>query len=104
MEENKFESIMQKEEWTRWEPIEGLEGKYDVESLLADVNGLLIILCSATSTKNHKIELKFTSFINAFRETNESFRFNLFHELSEKYLGNFYSDWTFFKVVNSEYL
>jgi hypothetical protein len=103
MEQNKFQMTM-KEEWVRWEPIEGLTGKYDIKSLCTDTNSLIITLYSCTSKEKHKIEFKFTSFVNAYRETNESFRINLFHELSKKYAGNFYGDWTFFKVVNSEYI
>jgi hypothetical protein len=91
------------EQWIRWEPVNGLKGKYDVESIISDDNGLIVRLCPYSSD-SHKVELTFKPYAQAYRQTDESFRTALFHDLSEKYGKGFYAHWTFFKVVESEYL
>lgn len=93
---------MNLEQWTRWEFAPDIAGKYDIESLISNIDGLFIRLYSSDNTR--KIELAFTPCADAYRQTNESFMFNLPGELDIKYGGDFFAHWTFFKVENSEYL
>ena len=90
------------EEWTRWQPSKNLPGKYYLTSWSWPQEGLLIELSS--EKRGQKIQLLFDGTIGSFRYTNESFCFNVFGKLSKKYGGDFYQDWSFFKINNSEYL
>lgn len=88
------------EKWTRWEPTSRLSGKYYLETVVWLEKGLIIKL----SQGDQKIELLFDGYIDAFRSTNESFYFKTFSDLSKQYGDEFYADWSFFKIANSEYL
>jgi len=90
------------EQWTRWEFAPDIAGKYDVESLIANLDGLFIKLHS--SDNKRKIELTFTPCADAYRQTSESFMFDLPNELETKYGGDFFAQWSFFKIKDSAYL
>lgn len=90
------------EVWERWNPLEGIAGKYDVDYILDGKNGFIIRLYSDKDTK--KIDILFEHYADAYKHTNESFWFKTCGDLSAKYGGDFYADWAFFKVKNSEYL
>lgn len=90
-------------EWIKWEPIHGLAKKYDIESIVDGKNGLVIRLYSDNKA-DKKVEIIFKNYVDAYRHTNESFRINTIHALANKYDSNFYGDWTFFMVKDSEYL
>lgn len=90
------------EEWARWEPIKDISGKYYLDSFGWSEKGFIVELSS--KKKGKKIQVIFDNYIDAFRYTNESFYFKLFGDLSEQYSDDFYADWSFFKVTNSEYL
>lgn len=91
------------EQWIRWEPIGGLAGKYSVDTMNLGEQGLIIGL-SSLSNNTKKIEIKFEYTIDAYRYTNDSFSFKIAGDLTEKYGREFYGDWSFFKVTNSEYV
>ncbi len=90
------------EEWTRWQPTQGLSGKYYLESLTWSEQGVIILLSDESNSQ--KIEIIFKDFVDAYRCTNESFYFLLFSDLSKQYGTDFYKDWSFFKVQNSKYI
>lgn len=90
------------EEWTRWEPINGLSGKYSINSLTIAEDKLIIQLSDHDKVK--KIEIVFDNGIDGYRYTYESFCFKIFGDLSQKHGIEFYKNWSFFKVTNSEYL
>lgn len=77
-----------------------MSGKYCLDAFLWPEEGLIIKL----SKGEQKIEILFDGYIDAFRYTNESFCFKIFGDLSKQYGDDFYKDWSFFKVTNSEYL
>lgn len=88
------------EQWTRWEPIEGLLSTYDIDAVFDTSEGLKVILeCS-----QKKVAVFFKNGAASYIKTDETLRYKKIIELSEKYDGNFYANWTFFKVKNSEYL
>jgi hypothetical protein len=91
------------ETWSRWEPIKNLSGRYYINSFLLSEESDLVIKLSDEHNLQ-KIEIRFDGAIDAYRYTNESFYFKTFGELTEKYSEDFYSNWSFFKVANSEYL
>lgn len=91
------------EEWIRWTPIEGLAEKYDVDFILDGKEGLKIQLYQ-DGNRARKVGIFFEHYADAYRHTNESFWFKTCGDLSTKYGGDFYADWSFFKVKSSEYL
>lgn len=91
------------EEWIKWEPVGGLKGKYSVNTMNLGEQGLIIVL-SSLSNSAQKIEIKFEYAIDAYRYTNDSFSFKIAGYLAEKYGREFYGDWSFFRVTNSEYI
>ena len=90
------------EKWTRWEPIQGLEGKYYLESFVWPEEGVTIGLIN--EDKGKKIQIVFDGHIDAFRYTNESFYLKILDNASPQDDINFYKDFSLFKVINSEYL
>lgn len=91
------------EEWIRWMPIEGLARKYYVEEISDAMNGYSIVLCDSTN-EGKKIKIFFEYSVRAFRSTDESLRQETIYFLDNKYGTEFYAGYTFFKVINSEYI
>jgi len=93
------------EQWSRWEPVLGLDGRYDVDTILDtdDGRGLIITLYSYKNN-NQKVEVIFDRPPESYRHTNESFIIELPYDLSKRYGKGFYADWNFFKIANSRYL
>ena len=92
-----------KENWTRWEPILGLSESHYIDSVSNDENGFMIILLDANN-KSKKLFIKFENSVDCYRSTNESYTGSLVRDLRIKYGKDFYVNWTFFKVTDSEYL
>lgn len=92
-----------KEKWQQWIPLSHLEEKYYIESISESKNGFEVILANAKKSSK-KILILFANSVNAFRNTNETFRLVTIDYLNKNYDVNFYSNWTFFKVENSEYI
>ncbi|MFA5998756.1 MAG: hypothetical protein WC747_01925 [Candidatus Babeliales bacterium] len=88
------------EEWKHWHPLEEVSGKFYVDGLMMLEDGLIIKL----SKGEQKIEILFDGCIDTYRYTNDSFSFKIISDLNKKYGIEFYGDWSFFKVSNSEYL
>ena len=88
-------------EWARWEPSPHLSIKYDIIEISDNIDNFYIELIA---DKNKKIRIVFENSVVAYRNTEESFRSKLIDELSDRYGDEFYGDWTFFKVSNSEYI
>lgn len=88
------------EQWMRWEPIKGLLANYDIDAIFDTQEGLKIIL----ECNQKKVSVLFKNGAASYIKTDETLRYKKICELSEKYEGNFYASWTFFKVENSEYL
>ncbi|KHF30062.1 hypothetical protein [Anoxybacillus sp. EFIL] len=91
------------EKWERWEPIGDLSLKYYVESLSDSIEGFKILLSDAYD-ENKKVEVIFEDSVHAYRSTDESFRQSVINKIDEQYGTQFYAEWTFFKVANSEYI
>ena len=91
------------EKWTRWEPEKNLAPKYYIESITDRIEDKFNMILSDSKTKK-KVLISFPHGIEAFRSTSESFILLTIDTLDKTYGTDFYGDWTFFKVEDSEYL
>ncbi len=91
------------EKWERYEPTKGLSRKYYIDSIKDSINCFQIIL-SDDYDGNNKVEVLFKDSVHAYRSTEESFNLKMMNSIDESYGTDFYSNWTFFKVENSEYI
>ena len=91
------------EKWSRWEPITNLARKYYIDSVSEDRTGFKIVL-SSSENENQKIKIVFKNSVEAYKKTDETLRHRIVCELSDNYGDEFYVNWTFFKVTNSNYL
>lgn len=91
------------EQWIKWEPDNDLSPKYYIESITDSLEGFIIIL-SDNNDKKKKVKVIFKESVHAYRSTDESFRQSTINILDESYGTHFYTEWTFFKVINSEYI
>lgn len=66
-------------------------------------DGFKIILANSTGN-SAKVLITFENGVNAFRNSDETFRLSTIGYLNKNYGGQFYAKWTFFKVESSEYL
>lgn len=90
------------EEWTRWELVAGIEGRFFIENFQMSYNGINVQLCS--EKENKKIEILFFNGADAYRCINESWCFDIFAVLKKKHGADFYAYWSFFKIANSNYV
>lgn len=91
------------EQWSRWEPVKGLSSRYWLESILDTMEGFELLLSDA-SNRNKKVRIIFENSVDSYKSTNETFKVQLFSDLSAQYDTDFYGNWTFFKIVNSSYI
>jgi len=91
------------EKWTRWEPINNLSKKYYVELITDDYYGFKILLSDAKNA-DKKVEILFRDSVDIYRRTNETFVLLTLKSLNDTYGIDFYGNWSFFKIENSEYL
>ncbi|MBP9765010.1 hypothetical protein KBD08_01615 [Candidatus Babeliales bacterium] len=89
------------EEWSHWHPIAHIDGKFFIEDFHMSYKGIEIKLCSAK--KDKKIEILFFNGADAYKCTNESWAFDIFAILTKKHGDDFYANWSFFKIINSNY-
>lgn len=90
-------------QWIKWEPIECLSSKYYIHSISDGLEGFIIVLSDAND-ENKKVKVIFEDSVHTYRSTDESFRQSTINDLDEIYGTQFYSDWTLFKVSNSDYM
>ena len=92
-----------KETWHKWLPeAQNLSKKY-VITLIEDIIGEFnIYLYDEKSDK--KIRVNFYESTDIFRRTNIGFRSTELKQISDEQGEAFFSDWTFFKISNSEYV
>jgi len=91
------------EYWENWDPIEGLEAKYYIDSINDGVNGLEIILSGAKDNAK-RIKFIFSNSVESYKRTDETYRQELLFILQRQYQTDIFAHRTFFKVKNSPYL
>jgi hypothetical protein len=93
-----------KEQWTRWEPVQGLAAKYYIDAIYDTIDEGLKIVLSDINDRKKKVRVIFEKGIDAYRSTDESYRLGTIDDLDIEYGTEFYAYWTFFKVTNSSYV
>lgn len=93
------------EQWTRWEPIEGLSKKYFIDSITDNIDeGFKVVFSDSNDDEKKTIQMIFKDNVASYRNINESYVYKTIIMLKKTYGRDFYGDWTFFKVTNSNYL
>lgn len=90
------------EKWTKWIPLEGIPAKLYLDKLVFDQNGTLLILKG--EDENATIQVHFDGSILSLRSTDEGRRLKTINLLDAQYGRDFYTKWSFFKVINSSYV
>jgi hypothetical protein len=91
------------EQWQQWKPIKNLVQKYHIDSI-HDTDSEFKVRLSSSRGPAQTIEIDFGHGVESYTRTNESFKLTLIRDLDEEYGADFYGDWTFFIVINSEYI
>ena len=91
------------EQWTQWRPIEQLAPKYYMTALIDDVTGFYVRL-GESKNNPRGLFITFEDSIGAYRITDEGDCARKLLYLNDTYGHDFFAKWSFFKVVNSEYL
>lgn len=91
------------EQWVQWKPIKNLPNKYYIESISDNYKEFKIIFCNEKNSEE-KLSMIFQGSIGSYKWTDETFRLKTLSYLDEHYPEDFYSKWTFFKVIHSPYL
>ncbi|HHY71641.1 MAG TPA: hypothetical protein GX497_00130 [Bacillus bacterium] len=90
------------EHWERWIPINGLPSKLYNDTFIDNKEG--IILEFSDEKDKSKIVVKFEEGVLSYRNTDEGSLLKKLNYLDQQYGTDFYSEWTLFKVKNSEYI
>ncbi len=98
---NPFSTLQ--EEWIRWEPIKGLSARYYIDSINDSGDTFKIVLSDADEFKK-KVCITFIDSVRFYQKVEESLIFKRLDSLYERYGNNDCIKWTFFKVINSNYL
>lgn len=91
-----------KEKWIKWVPNNEIGGRYSLDCIRDDSDGLIIEMSECTD-ENKKIKIVFEGYAWTYRNTNESFRLATVEKVANEYGQEFFSNWSFFKVENSSY-
>jgi len=91
------------EKWIRWEAANIAAKKYHIESITETIEEKFKVKLSDTANKEI-IYVSFPEGIDAYRNTTESYTLGIIHYLEKNYNKDFYTQWIFFKIENSEYL
>jgi hypothetical protein len=91
------------EQWTKWEPIQGLASKCFKEIISDSLKGFKIVL-SDVHNKKKKIVITIECLQHSYKVTNVRYKTQLFRSLENQYGKDFFDKWVFFKVTNSQYL
>jgi len=94
-------NLSMKEIWERWEPVHSFPKRIYLQSLIDNKNGLTLLF----ETEDDKtIAFNFESGVLSYRNTDEGDLYQTLRDLDKEYGGEFYSNWSLFKVKNSSYL
>ncbi|MCG3089818.1 hypothetical protein [Sporosarcina cyprini] len=90
------------ERWERWIPIFGLPPRLFNDSFLDSKEGIILEFSDENNQK--KVEFKFEDGVLAYRNIDEGSLLKRLNYLDQHYGVDFYSEWTLFKVTNSEFM
>ncbi len=95
--------MLKKEEWLRWKPIDNLAKQYSIASIIVDNTEGFKLTLFDVNNRNKKVCILFDSVELYCREI-KSLTLKRLHILGEQYSVEFVTSWTFFKVINSNYV
>ncbi len=98
-----MEVLKMLEQWSKWEPTYGLSKKYYIDAIIDDIRGFKIKLTSR-DYEDHKVTINFPESVWMYRSTEEGLRLLTLEQLAQQYGASFYTDWSFFKIKDSQYL
>lgn len=103
---SKVESMKESfnEEWFYWEPIPFESGVEYYLTSIVDSPSLFRLVLQSNKESDSSIEINFKNSVYAYRRTDETFRLQLFTDLSKKYGDDFYGPRQFFTITNSRYI
>lgn len=90
------------ENWNKWQPFTNNLGKMYIEKVITSDNETEVILSS--ELENNVYKFFFNGEILSIRSSDEGKRIKLFNKLDQIYGLNFFKDWTFFTIKDSEYI
>ena len=90
------------EQWIKWEPLQGLSEKYYIDCIVDSIEDFSVLLSDYNNEK--KIKIIFKNSVDAYRSTDESYRLKTINDLDKEHGLDFYVKWSFFKVLNSDYI
>lgn len=90
------------ENWNKWQPFTNNLGKMYIEKVIISDNATEVIL--SNELENNVYKFFFNGEILSIRSSDEGKRIKLFNKLDQIYGLNFFKDWTFFTIKDSEYI
>lgn len=91
------------EQWSKWEPLQGLSNKYYVDSISDTMEEFEIILSDANDRKK-KLRISTEYSPHSYQVTKISYKFKIISNLTRQHNETLTNKWTFFRVTNSSYL
>lgn len=88
------------EKWIKWEPLEEIKGKFYIDAICDDINGLRFAL----SNEKAKIEVIFNGFVASYRSIEEGYKQKAIYEMQGDYDSSYFRNASFFIIKNSEYI
>ncbi|MDX8366031.1 hypothetical protein [Cytobacillus sp. IB215665] len=88
--------------WERWVPVEGLPSKIYNSSLIDNKEGLTLTFIDEHDET--EITMKFDVGVLSYSNTEEGSLIKMLSSLYNNYDERFYSEWSLFKLGDSEYL
>ncbi len=86
---------MTKEQWIKWEPIEGLDTVYTINEISNNLKDFTVLLIDLDNDKK-KIRIFFKDSVDAYRYTEECYRLNIGSLFTQPTGENLYGRWGFF--------
>ncbi|ASS89275.1 hypothetical protein ACTHHL_06005 [Aeribacillus composti] len=90
------------EQWKRWIPLDDIPSTIYNDMLLDGKDGVILEFSDENGEK--KVVVNFKEGVLSYRNTDEGSLLETLNYLDQYYGTDFYSDWSLFKVKNSEYL
>ena len=90
------------EHWERWTPINGVPSKLYNDTFIDSKEGIILEFSDEKDKK--KFVVKFEDGVLSYRNTDEGSILKKLNYLDQQYGTDFYSEWTLFKVTNTEYI
>ncbi|BAD63734.1 hypothetical protein ABC1196 [Shouchella clausii KSM-K16] len=88
------------EHWERWVPTNGIPSRLYNDTFIDNKEGIVLEFSDEKDKK--KMVVKFEKGVLSYRNTDEGSLLRKLNYLEQQYGSDFYSEWTLFKVINSD--